>query len=240
MDAVSTPDDAELRQLDPFEALDREAARLEAHFRGLDAAGWARPSRCEGWTTRDMLSHLLSVEVYSQACLDDDLARIMKKAAESGATDVHSFNDIFVKEYAGRPASDVLDEWQALNADFRARMRERGREGSLTTMVGPYPVGWQAFHLASEAATHADDIGAQVDPGDAPARTEWRARFSRFALAEHGRAVEIVASDGRNVVWMGDVSAELSDAELVEVVAGRVPADHPLDPALREALSTAP
>lgn len=240
MDASNTPDDSELRGLDPFDALDREASRLDAHFQGLDDLQWQRPSRCEGWTTREMLSHLLSVEIYAQACLDDDLARVMKMALEAGATDVAGFNSMFIDNYADRPAIEVLDEWRSLDADCRSRMRERGRDGLLSTMVGPYPVGWQAFHFASELAIHADDIGVSIAPADEPERTKWRACYSRFELVESKRPVEVDVVDGRNVIRSGEANAELSDAELVEAVAGRLPAQHSLDPVIRDALRTAP
>jgi len=51
-------DDRELAGLDPFALLDNEAGRLDAFLSGLGQSGWKRPSRCAGWTVRDVLGHL--------------------------------------------------------------------------------------------------------------------------------------------------------------------------------------
>jgi uncharacterized protein (TIGR03083 family) len=226
----------ELDDLNPFDLLDAESALVERHF--LASPDWSRPSRCEGWTTRDMLSHLAGVEDYNRACLDDDLKTLFARAGEHGATDLDSFNAWLVELYGVRPAEEVIEQWRAANAAFRAEMRARGRDGSMATSVGPYPVGLQAFHLAMEYATHADDIGATVDAGDSEGRRAWRVRFARFAIAELEKPVEIGAGGGRNVVRAGGEQAELDDDELVEASQGRLPPGHPLSPALRQALGT--
>jgi uncharacterized protein (TIGR03083 family) len=229
-------DQSELEGLDPFDLLDAECARVERHFAG--SPDWSRPSRCEGWTTRDMLSHLVGVEDYNRACLDDDLQGLFAKAAENGVSDVHSFNAWLVDVYGAQPAEPVLERWRAANAAWRVEMRSRGREGSIATFVGPYPVDLQAFHLAMEYATHADDVGAAVEAGEASARTGWRARFARFALAELEKPVKIEAAGGRNLIQAEGEQAELSDDELVEASQGRLPPGHPLSPTLRGVLTT--
>jgi uncharacterized protein (TIGR03083 family) len=229
-------DETELEGLDPFDLLDAESARVERHFTG--AVDWSRLSGCAGWSTRDMLSHLAGVEVYNRACVDDDMAGLFARAAEHGVTDVHSFNDWQIREHSARDTKEVLDEWAAANEVFRAEVRSRGRNSSMATSIGPYPVGLQTFHMAMEYATHADDVGAEVDDAERPARDEWRARFARFVLAEQNKPVEVDAAGGRNVVRSGVEQAELSDAELVQASQGRLPGDHPLSPPLREALNT--
>ena len=88
-------------------------------------------------------------------------------------------------------------------------------------MVGPYPVDWQAWHLASELATHADDIGVPIDPADVARRTDWRARFSRFALAETKPDVAVTAGDGGTTVTVGDRIVVLDDESLVAAVSAR-------------------
>jgi uncharacterized protein (TIGR03083 family) len=229
-------DQSELEGLDPFDLLDAESARVERHF--LGSPDWDRPSRCQGWTTRDMLSHLAGVEDYNRACLDDDLPSLFARAAENKATDLDSFNSWLVELYGALPAEVVIEQWRAANAAFRAEMRARGRDGSMTTSVGAYPVWLQAFHLAMEYATHADDIGAVVDDAERQDRTAWRARFARFAVAEQEKLVMIEGAGGRNRVRAGSDEVELDDDDLIEASQGRLSPDHPLSPALREALNT--
>ena len=231
-------DESELEGLNPFDLLDAESERVARHFG--TTGEWDRLSRCEGWTVRDMLSHLAGVEDYNRACLDGRAQTLMAELAEQGATDVASFNDWFVRRFGERPREDVLAEWEGANAAYRREMRGRGREGSVDTSIGPYPAWLQAFHLAMEYATHADDVGAPVDEGEREARTRWRARFARFAIAELGRPVRMERAGGLNRVVAGDETAELTDEELVEASQARLPSDHPLSAGLREALKAVP
>ena len=63
----------------------------------------------------------------------------------------------------------------AANRDgFRAR-----DGGDVDSSVGAYPARWQAFHLAFELATHADDVGVPV----ADAEEARRARSGRRSSA---------------------------------------------------------
>jgi hypothetical protein len=96
----------------------------------------------------------------------------------------------------------------------------------------------QAFHLSSEYATHADDIGVPVRSYEEPARTGWRARVGMFALGERKSPVEVEPLNGRFRVTAGNASAELSAADFVTATVDRLPPDHPLDPALRDALAS--
>ena len=234
---VDMPADAsEIADLEPFELLNNEFQRLESFFRGLDDHEWSRPTRCEGWTIRDLLSHLASNEEYNRACLDDDLQGLFQRAGEAGVQDVDSYNEWGIRKRADRPVEQVLEEWSAAHSEFRRRLEERGRDGTLSTMVGPYPAGLQAFHLASEAATHADDAGAPVADDEQIGRTKWRARVTRFALGEADKPVSVETYDGLNTVRLGEEEAQLTDAELVEAGVGRLPDGHPLPDNLRREL----
>ena len=235
-------DEAELKGLDASDLLDREAARIDAYYASIahDDGALARPSRCEGWSVRDVLSHFLGDEEYFQACLDGAVGELFQRAAAEGVTDVDSFNALGVRKHADRPVGEVLDEWRRLNADTRRRFRERG-DGEVDTSVGPYPARWQAFHLALEYATHADDVDVPVDPAEADERLAWRARVSRFTLAESKADAEITRlPDGRTRVSKDGATVEVDDADLVEGVAARLPADGPYDDGQRALLSTMP
>lgn len=230
---------AEIHGLDPFDLLDHECARVNGHFAAL--RDWGRPTRCEGWTARHMLSHLAGVEVYNRACLDDAVERLFAELAEQGVSGPHGFNAWYVLRFDASPVEEVLRQWRTANAAFRAEMRARGEGASIGSSVGPYPVGLQAFHLAMEYATHADDLGAHVDPVERRDRTAWRARVARFAIGEQAGPVEIWPNAGANVVRLGDESAVLGDDDLVEASQGRLPAGAgDLGDALRAALNYLP
>ena len=92
---------------------------------------------------------------------------------------------------------------------------------------------WQAFHLASELATHGDDIGAPALPGS----DEWRPRFAVFAVSEAKPDVTVELQPGTARVTADGREVTLTTDDLVAAANGRLPADHPLDPALRAALN---
>jgi len=232
-------DESDLEAFDPFDLLDEECARVDRHL--SENPDWGRPSRCAGWTTRDMLSHLMGVEVYNRACLDGAVAALLEEAGRAGAKDVDSFNGWMQERFGTEPAAAVIDRWRAANAEFRSEMRSRGRHGTVDSSIGAYPSWLQAFHLAAEYATHGDDIGVEVAPSDQTRRQAWRVVFGRFVLAENGKPVTVEpAGPGRQFVQAGTEQAELSDEDFVEATQARLPADHPLSGTLQQALSTMP
>lgn len=224
-----------LDDLDPFAIFDAEAERLDRFFTGLPDEAWLRPSRCEGWAVRDVLAHLAGQETYNHACLDDDLEGLSARMRSEGAASLDEFNDWTVRTRRDRPVAAVLSEWRAENGDTRRRLRALGRNATLPTMSGPYPVGLQVFHYASEYATHADDVGVPDD--DTPSRVRWRARVGRFALMERAAPVAVEQDgDGDYAVNTAGAQATLTPGEFVAATVGRLPDGHPLDPRLREAL----
>lgn len=219
--------------LDPFDLLDAESERVRAFFDS--DPDWGAPTRCEGWGVRELLAHVDGVEVYHTACLDDRVQEIFEEGGKHGATDLDSFNDWMVRSRADRSTEDLLASWSAANADVRRRLRERGRDGMLSSSVGPYPCGAMAFHIASEYATHADDMGIEIPEEERAARTAWRAQVSRFAIEESGKDVTLERDGDRWTAHSGDAEASLTDDALVEAACGRLPAGAIPD-AIRDAL----
>ena len=229
--------DTALAGLNPFGIFDVEAARLDHFFAGLGEAGWERPSRCPGWTVRDVLSHLAGEELYNHACLNGDIEAFRAMVRAAGITGGYDeFNQWCVRQRRGLPAGEVLAEWREASAETRHRMTMLGRDAPLTTAAGPYPAGLQAFHYSSEYATHADDVGAPVAAGEEPGRTGWRVSFGRFALTEQDAPVKTWTSDNGLIVQLGALTIGLSRGDFVEATVGRLPDVFPIEPALRDAL----
>ena len=229
-------DDRDLRGIDPYDVFDREAERLHRFFTTIDAAVWPRPTRCEGWDVRDVLSHLRASEDYNQACLDGRVQDLLVQWGERGATDLDSANALGVAEFKDNPTDALVEEWATINADTRKRFRDRDG-GEVDSSVGAYPARWQAVHLASELATHADDIGVPVTTADEPARTRWRAAISRFVLKEAKPDFEADAVDDTHTRFRTDAGeGTMDDHDFVELVAGRDPRDPSIEPAVRSAL----
>jgi uncharacterized protein (TIGR03083 family) len=230
--------DDELRGLDPVDLMAAEAARIEAHLDALPADEWLRPSRCEGWTVRDVVAHLAASETYHHACLDGEVSALFETMATNGVNSIDEFNAVGIAEFDGVADAEVLRLFMAADDDTRRRFRERG-DGDVDTSVGLYPARWQAFHLAGELATHADDMFVPVPDGEAAARRDWRARFSRFSVQEAKPDVVLDVDDGRTRVRNDGIDVELGEDELVAAVAGRG-ASLGVPPAVGAALSTMP
>lgn len=229
-------DTRDIAGLDSFALMEQETDRCKRFFETVDEATWMRDTRCEGWDVRDLLAHLCGVETYHLACLDDDIGHLFQEAAEKGGvTDVHGFNDWVVRVRRELPRSEVIDEWLTKNAEVRRRMKELGVGGTMASSVGPYSVDLMAFHIASEYATHADDMDVPIDESEVSARTAWRARVSRFALKETEKPVEVDQRGNTYVVTTGGKSATLTEHDFVEAVTARATSVE-LDPELRSAL----
>lgn len=232
------PDERHLEGFDPYDALDAEAARVEALLRAMAADDlddvWDRPSRCEGWSARDVVAHLAATEEYHHACLDGQVQQFIADGLAAGYASVDDFNQGGIDARRDTPVADLVEEWAVADAETRRRLRERDG-GEIDSTIGPYPLRWQAFHVAMELATHADDIALPLTPDEAADRLAWRAAFSRFALTEkHPDATVEALDDGTHVV-VGDLDAIVDDETLVAGVVGRLGDD--ADPALREGLA---
>ena len=110
----------------------------------------------------------------------------------------------------------------------------------MDTSIGDYPCRWQAFHVAAELATHADDVGVPYLGGEHGKRTAWRARYSRFALAEAKPHLQIRATAAGTIIDDAPNTIEVGDHELIEAVMGRLDETSRLDPAKRKLLSMMP
>lgn len=230
------PDERHLDGHDPYDLLDAEAARLESWLGGFadDDPVWEQASRCDGWTVRDVLAHLAAVEEYHHACLDGKVQQFLEAGLAQGYTGLDDFNQGGIDGLAGTPPSALLAAWSADDAETRRRLRERDG-GDIDSTVGPYPLRWQAFHVAVELAVHADDIGLPISPDEAPDRLAWRTAFSRFAVTEKDTSATVEDAEGGTRIVIGDADLVVDDATLVDAVDGRLGDD--ADPAVRAAIA---
>src|SRR5205807_9816212 len=133
------------------------------------------------------------------ACLDGTVQQFLGEMGAKGATDLATANDIGIREFDGRTPSQVLDTWRGSASENREAFRARDG-GDVDSSVGAYPARWQAFHLAFELATHADDIGVPVSASERDARVAWQTRFGRFALKEAKGDLVIEGHDGHTTI----------------------------------------
>ena len=236
---VDMVDDQDLAGLDPYELMATEAARLDGFFSSASDADWGKPTRCEGWSVRDLLAHLAASEDYNRACLEGTVQQFLADIGAKGAVDLASANDIGIHQFDGKTPEQILETWRTHSGQNREGFRARDG-GDVDSSVGPYPARWQAFHLAFELATHADDVGVPVSDGEAQGRLDWQARFGRFAIKELKPDLAIDASNGRTHVEGEGIDLDLADEQFVDAVAARLPAESGIDAETALLLSATP
>jgi uncharacterized protein (TIGR03083 family) len=157
---------------------------LHGHLRRLDARGWAVASHCRGWSTKDVVAHLSTDEVYNQACLDGTLDQLPSASGLGG------WNGRGVRVRRAMSRLEVLQEWEARQALVRRAWGKIGVKGIIDTSVGRYPLRLQVWHLAREYAIHADDIRVGMSESERRAQLRWRIAFGLFAAREEGDPVD--------------------------------------------------
>lgn len=223
----------ELEGLDPYELMRSEAARIDAFLAGLGPDEWHEPTGCAGWDRHDLVAHLAGGEEYNHACLDDRIDEFMGRAGEAGVTDLDSFNQWMVDRRRDVDDQVLVHEWrEALGRTITGLADRDGTD--IPTTVGPYPARWQAFHLAAELATHADDLGLGHGP---PGRARWRAHATRFFLAESHPEVAVRASDDGTVITVDGATVTLDDPTLVEAANRRLREPAAVATPIREAIA---
>jgi uncharacterized protein (TIGR03083 family) len=213
--------------------LANEGRHLRAWLTAADAAAWRRPTRCAEWNVQDVVAHLASGELYNQACLRDDIASLGEWADD----EAYNVGQVEMRRHLSH--LDVFAEWDERHRDVVAAWGAMDPADPLTTSWGPYLVGLQAWHIASEYATHADDIGVPVPAERTAARLDWRFAFSRYAVeeCELGITVEPAESGGVLVRDAAATELDLTREQFVAAVSARLPYDSVTDdPAARALL----
>jgi uncharacterized protein (TIGR03083 family) len=207
----------DLPEADPFFTLDEEIARLNAFFTSLSPTEWGASTRCEGWTIRDMVAHFDSDEAYNEACLDNTL-----EALAAGFSSIDEFNQRQVQNRAHLSTEEVLKQWRTRHDRVRKKWEALGLNTKITTIVGPYPLQAQIWHITSEYATHADDMGVKVPPKAQQPRLMWSFQFSAFAVQEKKNPPRLEHRGDRMIVTMKQHNLSLPMEEFVAAVSARL------------------
>ena len=223
-----------LPEADPFTKLDDEISRLNAFLTSLSSTDWEASTRCEGWTIRDMVAHFDSDEAYNEACLDNTL-----EALAAGFSSIDEFNQRQVQNRAHLSNEEILKQWRTRQARVRENWEKLGLNAKITTIVGAYPLRAQIWHITSEYATHADDMGMKVAPDAQQQRLLWRFQFSAFAVQEKKNPPGLERKENRMIITMKQHHLSLSLEDFVAAVSARLaPPQNQKDRQLITALQT--
>lgn len=205
--------------------LDAELQDLEALLRSLDEAALEQPTRCEGWTIRDVAAHVAG-----------GLADALSGNLDGVGTPEYTQRQ--VDERKGRSASELADEV----ATIRKGAVEVLGAFDETSWNSPVPVGYDGTigegveALWYDAYLHADDIRAAL--GRPSVRTDGlRATVSHiaFELGKRNWGPATLALQGMPEFAVGSGGRRIEGDPLAFALAatGRIdPAPLGLDPSV--------
>jgi uncharacterized protein (TIGR03083 family) len=137
----------------------RQRARLGALLTELTDDEWAHPSRCDGWSTRDVVSHLITVNQFWAVSIG---------AARGGAPTrfLTDFDPVatpaqLVDAQRHRPVAEVLEKYDASCAELAAAVD--GLQDDQWDLLGEAPPGHIALrgvvgHALWDSWVHERDI----------------------------------------------------------------------------------
>jgi uncharacterized protein (TIGR03084 family) len=156
---------------------------LAAILRSLDDAGWARPSRCPGWSVADVVVHLAQADELAVASLAGTF-----DGSLGGAADVDEWAAQGVGAEPGREPTKVLLRWQVATAALVDALRSGDPSRRVTWVAGTLSARTLAATRLAECWIHTGDI-APTEPAERlrhVARLAWRTL--PYAFARAGRA----------------------------------------------------
>jgi uncharacterized protein (TIGR03083 family) len=168
----------------------REMAATIDRLERLDADGWARPTRLEGWTVGDLAAHL----AWGQALEAEGLRRMLAGAGDPYLPETRTHTD---------PAATLADLTKQ-HADLAAQLaavtgNDLARPCPLP--YGPVPTATFLQVIAMEVGVHGNDLAAALGdgarlPADVVSAT---AAYLSFAVPLHAMAATEVP--GRPLAW---------------------------------------
>jgi uncharacterized protein (TIGR03084 family) len=194
-------------------------AELAGLLSGLDEAGWQRPSRCEGWTVADVVTHLAQTDEMALASAEGRFAEGLVELARGldPASSVDEGADLMVARDRGQPPSAIFERWQTGAAALRKAFEACDPSDRVTWVAGELSVRTLTTTRLAETWIHTGDVacglGVALDPPDRLrhiARLAWRTL--PYAFARSGRqlsgpvAFELVGPSGDEWSFRSDES----------------------------------
>jgi uncharacterized protein (TIGR03083 family) len=149
----------DLAQADPARPVARQRLRLGETLAGLDDEQWAAPSRCEGWSVRDVVSHLVSTNHFWAISASSGLAG-------TPTTILATFDPVtsparLVDDQRSVPAAAILEQYQESTAslvDLLEGLDEGAWEALAEAPPGHVALRAVMAHALWDAWVHERDI----------------------------------------------------------------------------------
>ena len=205
------------------DALEETWASVQALLRDRPPGAYDSPTPCPGWSVRDVLSHLLGIEVWLRGgvvpTLDGPMPSYVKNA-------MGEFNESFIVAHRGESGPEVLAQFRVAAATSIGALRALSDEE--WEVVGWSPEGERPYHRFMETRVldswiHLQDIrDALLEPADdhGPGEEIVVNRFESSLPYVVGR--KMAAPDGTLV--RVTLTGRLARSVLIEVVGDRAKA----------------
>ena len=148
---------------DPGLAVTRQRRRMERLLADLSPEAWAGPSRCDGWSVRDVIAHLVTVNQFWSSSVRAGRAGNPTRILASFDPAAHP--DLLVASLGPISASEVFEQFVASNDEFLGLVDElTGDEWSLLAESPAGHVGLDRVidHALWDSWVHERDIGVPM------------------------------------------------------------------------------
>ncbi len=146
---------------------------------GLDEAGWALPSRCDGWSVADVVVHLTQTNDLAVASAQGDFSSYVGGWAADGGTTVDDAAEAAVAFARGRPGSEVGAAWRTSADAMVAALRACDPHARVTWVSGELAARTLATTRLAETWIHTGDVAHAL--GRAPESTPQLWHIARLA-----------------------------------------------------------
>src|SRR4051794_18050788 len=198
----------------------RQRRRLEAVLTGLAPEDWARPSRCEGWTVQDVVSHLVTVNGFWAISVRSGARG--EPTRYLAAFDPVATPELLVDATRGQTPESMLEGFIASNDDFIGALDELDAAGWTALAEAPpghVPISRLAEHALWDCWVHERDVmlplglEPEVEADEVRVSLRYGAALSpAFALSSGAAEAAVFAVDPTDLVpaFVLDVDTEVS------------------------------
>jgi len=222
-------------------ALDEQQAELDGLLSPIDAAAWAQPSRCDGWTVSDVVLHLAQTNEMAIGSLTGTFNEVLT-ALTTGLPPSDNVDDgagLMVEHERGAAPDEVYSRWRGGVDQMMTTYRAADPHARVQWVAGTLSVHTLSTTRLAETWIHTNDVafgvGVTLPPPERLrhiARLAWRTL--PYAFMRAGRelkgtvAFELTGPAGDEWRFAADQNADTvlrgTAAELCAVAGQRAKA----------------
>jgi len=221
-----------------------EQESIDALVAGLDDAAWDRPSPAEGWSVKDQISHLASVDEWAITAASDPAAFTAWVAGLGPDPDGEAVVNQPVERARAMAGAQVLAWWRQGRARFFEVVDGLDPDVRVPWFGPPMSVPMLLTARLMETWAHGEDVAEALGATRAPTGrlrhiAHLGVRTRAYSYAMRGRAVppgdvrvELDGPGGERWTWGGEGAADRVSGPALDFCLVVVRRRHPSDTAL--------